>query len=173
MTYWTGKADEFATCDPSQWPDDLELSVDVVGIGNREQALSHLALVGNLQEKLNSLLGGRADGPFVTADNIANAAQKLAELLGYRTPGMFFQPPGRAVAAAGHSAGLLPDPAVLAAQAQIEIQQAAAAADIDIKRHKVWSDIAIAAFKAQQWAEIERFKAGAKATLERSSTTSR
>jgi hypothetical protein len=161
VSYWTGKDDTFACCDPTRWPDELELSVDVVGVGNREQALEHLGLVGTLQEKLIALQGGHPDGPFVTAENIANGAQKLTEVLGYKTPGMFFQPAAKVVAAAAQSrpvAGV--DPALLAAQAQIEIQREAAQADIQIKREKAQADMAIAVFKARQWAEIERFKAG-------------
>ena len=52
------------------------------------------------------------------------------------------------------------DPALLAAQAQIEIQREAARADIEIKREKARADMAIAAFKARQWADIERMKLG-------------
>jgi hypothetical protein len=76
-----------------------------VGIGNREQALGHLAMVGGLQEKLIALQGGRPGGPLVTAENIANGAQKLTELLGLQHAGT-----------------------------QIEIQRALAEADIEIKR---------------------------------------
>ena len=92
VAYWPQMGGAFASCDPSQWPDDMELSVDVAGIGNREQAIGHLALVGSLQEKLIAFQGGKAEGPFVTAENIANGAQKLTETLGYKTPGLFFQP---------------------------------------------------------------------------------
>ena len=159
LSYWTGRGDGFATCDPSQWPDELELSVDVVGIGNREQALGHLAMVGTLQEKLIALQGGCAEGPFVTAQHVANGAQKLTEALGYKAPGLFFQPPESLV---GPHAGpaVAVDPALLAAQAQIEIQREAARADIEIKREKARADMAIAAFKARQWADIERMKLG-------------
>src|SRR5712692_9696335 len=73
VNYWSGKA--FASCDPSQWPDDMELSVNVgLGTGNKDQAIRHLGLIGGLQEKLIALQGGSAGGPFVTAENIANSA---------------------------------------------------------------------------------------------------
>ena len=52
----------------------------------------------------------------------------------------------------------MPDPALLVAMAQIEIQRAAAAVDIDIKRRNARTDMAIAAFKARRWAEIESLK---------------
>ncbi len=170
IAYWPSMGGTFASCDPSQWPDDMELSVDVAGIGNREQAIGHLAVVGSLQEKLIALQGGKTEGPFVTAENIANGAQKLTEILGYKAPGLFFQPADKVA----NSASLTPLPApppapspeLLAAQAQIEILREAAAADMQIKREKAQADIAIAEFKARQWADIERFKAGLKAGLQ-------
>jgi hypothetical protein len=169
VAYWPQMGGAFATCDPSQWPDDMDLAVDVVGIGNREQAIGHLALVGSLQEKLIALQGGKAEGPFVTAENIANGAQKLTETLGYKTPGLFFQPADRVVnnaLPAPPPPQPAPSPELVAAQAQIEIMREAAAADIQIKREKAQADIAIAEFKARQWAEIERFKVGLKASLQ-------
>ena len=169
VAYWPQMGGAFASCDPSQWPDDMDLSVDVVGIGNREQTIGHLALVGSLQEKMIALQGGKAEGPFVTAENIANGAQKLTETLGYKTPGLFFQPADRVVNTASATPPPpqpAPSPELLAAQAQIEILRQAAAADMQIKREKAQADIAIAEFKARQWAEIERFKVGLKASLQ-------
>lgn len=167
IAYWPGGGTAFADCDPSQWPDDMELSVDVVGIANREQALGHLAMVGSLQEKLIALQGGKADGPFVTAENVANGAQKLTEALGYKTAGLFFQAPDKVAAPTlpAPPPQPMPPPELLAAQAQIAILREAAATDTQIKREKAQADIAIAEFKARQWAEIERFKAGLKAEL--------
>jgi hypothetical protein len=169
VAYWPQMGGAFASCDPSQWPDDMELSVDVVGIGNREQAIGHLALVGSLQEKLIALQGGKAEGPFVTAENIANGAQKLTETLGYKTPGVFFQSADKVVEASAvpvpPPSQPPPSPELVAAQAQIAIMREAAAADVQIKREKAQADIAIAEFKARQWAEIERFKVGLKASL--------
>ena len=170
VAYWPRTGGGFANCDPSQWPDDMDLSVDVVGIGNREQAIGHLALVGTLQEKLIALQGGNADGPYVTAENIANGAQKLTETLGYKTPGLFFQPSDKVVEASSlpvpPPSQPPPPPELVAAQAQVEIMRQAAAADVQIKREKAQADIAIAEFKARQWAEIERFKVGLKASLQ-------
>ena len=132
--------------------------------------MQHLALIGSLQEKLLALQGGRTDGPFVTAEDIANATQKVTETLGFKTSGLFFQPPERvaaAIAAPPQPTQPAPDPAVAAAIAQIEIDKQAAAADAAIKRLKAEAEIEIARWKAEQWAEVEKFKAGVKATLER------
>jgi hypothetical protein len=171
VKYWSGK--QFANCDPSRWPDEMELSVNVgLGTGSKDQAIQHLALIGTLQEKLIALQGGQADGPYVTPENIANAAQKVTETLGFKTPGLFFQPADRIAAAVSTTAEpqpappLQPDPAVALAMAQIEIAKQSAAADAEIKRLKAQADIEIAQWKARQWAEVERYKAGLKAALD-------
>jgi hypothetical protein len=156
LRYWPGGGGASADCDPSQWPEDTDVSVDVVGIGNREQTLGHLAMIGSLQEKLVALQGGRADGPFVTAANIASGAQKLAETLGYRTPGLFFQPAERIAATPPPPTGSAVDPATLLANAQIEILRDRTAAEIRIKGQKARAEIAIARFKARHWAEAQR-----------------
>jgi hypothetical protein len=147
----------------------MELSVNVgLGTGNRDQSLQQLGLIGSLQEKLLALQGGQPTGPFVTAENIANATQKVTETLGFKSPGLFFATP-EAVAKGGSPAPQPPqpppDPETQAALAQIEITRQAAAADADIKRMKAQADIEIAQWKAAQWAEIERFKVGLKAQL--------
>ena len=174
VKYWSGK--QFASCDPSRWPDEMELSVNVgLGTGNKDQAIGHLALIGTLQEKLIALQGGHADGPYVTPENIANAAQKVTETLGFKSPGLFFQPPDR-IAAAVQSGEpppgppTQPDPGMALAMAQIDIAKRAAEADVETRRLKAQADIEIAQWKARQWAEIERFKVGLKAELHAAGT---
>ena len=164
VQWWPGRGGAFASCDPRQWPDDMDVSVDVVGIGNREQALGHLALVGSLQEKLIALQGGAADGPFVTAANIANAAQKLSEMLGYRTPGLFFRSPEAAALAVRSLPSPAVDPSLQVAHAEIEIMREKAGAEIAIRHDKARADAAIAEFKARKWAEIEDCKAKMKSS---------
>ena len=138
-----------------------------VGTGNKDQAIRHLGLVGDLQEKLIALQGGSANGPFVVAENIANAAQRVTETLGFKSPGLFFQPPERVAASGGLSARppQPQDPGVAVAMAQIDIARQAAAADAEIKRLKAQADIDLARWKAEQWAEIERLKVGLKAEV--------
>lgn len=141
VQYWTGKSDAFASCDPTQWPDDMAVSIDVVGIGNREQTIGQLAQIAQAQQQLIQLQGGHADGPFVTAENVATTANKLAETLGYKTPGMFFQPP-EAVASASQQQQQNqqpppPNPEMLKVQAQIAADQAKAQADQHMAQQKL------------------------------------
>lgn len=178
ISYRVGKG-MFATVDPTQWPDDMSVSVDEgTGTGGKEAAVAKLGMVAQSQEKLIALQDGKAEGPWVTAENVANTAQALAEKLGFKTPGRFFQDPSKvAQHVAQPDAPPPPSPELLAAQAQIEILREAAAADIQVKREKAaadaqiarekaQSDIAIAEYKAMQWAQIEREKAGLKAQLD-------
>lgn len=162
VAWWPCKGSAFAHCDPSRWPEDMDLSVDVAGIGNREQMLGHLAIIASLQEKLIALQGGHVRGPLVTVENVAAGAQKLAETLGYRSPGLFFQPPERAIETASKSAEVLPnvDPAALLAIAQIEVMRERATADIRIKEEKARAEVAIANFKAREWANLARLRRG-------------
>jgi hypothetical protein len=145
--YWAGKT--FKTVDPSQWPDDMSLTVNVgLGTGNTQQELEHLSLIAAAQEKLVLMQGGPS-GPFVTAENIANTSQKLAEKLGFKTPGMFFQPPEQVAQAAQQPQQQKPDPAM----AKVEAEAAAAAAkhqaDVKLAEQKLISDNALAQQKMQ------------------------
>lgn len=178
ISYRIGK-ETWGTVDPTQWPDDMAATVDVgTGTGGREAAVAKLGTVVTIQEKLIALQGGKADGPYVTPENVANAAQSFADKLGYKTAGRYFQPPAKVAEAIANQQPTAPQmsPEMMAAQAQIAIMEQAAAADIQIKRdkaaadvetarEKAKADIAIAEFKAMQWAQIEREKAGLKAEL--------
>jgi hypothetical protein len=136
--YWAGKT--FKTVDPSKWPDDMSLTVNVgLGTGNTQQELEHLSLIAAAQEKLVLMQGG-PNGPYVTPENIANTSQKLAEKLGFKTPGMFFQPPE---------------------------QREAAAIDMQLRREQADLDMQIAREKAALEADLAREKAALDADLSR------
>jgi hypothetical protein len=175
VSYHNGKA--FANCDPTQWPDEMAVNVNVAGITNQEQTLQHLMVIQATMEKLVALQGGAANGPYVYAENVANLAQAQADTLGYKQPGFFFASADKVAEWQPPAAGEAPtDPALLAAQAQIEIMRQAAAAEVEIKRQKAAADVEstrdkaradveIAWFKAKQAAETERMKALQKADL--------
>lgn len=124
--YWTGNA--FASVDPTQWPDELGLSVNV-GSGSRDQAIAHLNVIGQAQATLITLQGGQANGPYVTPDNVANTASKMAQVLGYQAPGTFFQPPDKVMASiqqmAANPPATPPDPKLQAEQARAQADMAA------------------------------------------------
>jgi hypothetical protein len=128
IQYWNGQS--MGTVDPTKWPDDLELTVNV-GAGTRDQALQGLAMIAAAQEKLIVLQQGQANGPYVTAENVANLVHKTSETIGYKTPGMFFQPPEKVVAQVQHMAENppLPTPEQQAAMAKFQAESQRAQAE--------------------------------------------
>jgi hypothetical protein len=155
--YWAGKT--FKTVDPSKWPDDMSLTVNVgLGTGNTQQELEHLQLIAAAQQQLVLLQGGSATGPYVTPENIANTSQKLAEKLGFKTPGMFFQPPEQVAQAAAQQQGQppKPDPAMLKVQADAEAAAAKHQADVQLAQQKLVSDNALAQQKMQAESQQKR-----------------
>jgi hypothetical protein len=146
VKYWSGKT--FKTVDPSKWPDDMDLTVNVgLGTGNTQQELEHLNFIAVAQEKLITLQGG-TNGPFVTAENVATLTNKMAEKLGFKTPGMFFQPPEAVMQATAQPQQPKPDPEMMKVQGQLMAQKA-----------KQEGEMALAAAKAQAEAEQRRQQA--------------
>lgn len=179
--YWAGSA--FKTIDPTKWPDDVDLTVNVgLGTGNTQQELEHLQFVGVAQEKLITLQGG-TNGPFVTTENVANLSNKLSEKLGFKTQGLFFQPPEKAMEMAAQPQQAKPDPemvkvegqlaaqkakqdgemALAAARAQAEVEQrrAQAAIDLEIERERNAQQLTAMREKATLEAQLARDKAAA------------
>lgn len=145
--YWTGSS--FKTVDPTKWPADVDLTVNVgLGTGNAQQEIEQLTLLELTMEKLVALQGGQANGPFVLPDNVANLAQKKAEKLGFKTPGLFFQPPEKVLEATAQPQPPKPDPEMVKVQGQLAAQKA-----------KQEGEMALAAAKAQAEAEQRRAQA--------------
>jgi hypothetical protein len=181
--YWAGKS--FKTVDPSKWPNDMDLTVNVgLGTGNTQQELEHLSFIAQIQEKLVMLQGG-TNGPFVTGENLANTSQKMAEKLGFKTPGMFFQPPE--VVMQTPPGEPKPDPEMAKVQGQLAAQKAKqegemllasakaqaeamqrqeqARIDLQLAREKAAADMQIARERAALDMQIAREKAALDAQL--------
>lgn len=156
VKYFNGRT--FVECDPTKWPDDMEMSVNV-GSGSREQALQGLTLVATAQEKAITLQGGD-EGPYVTPDNVANLLQKLTETIGYKTPGLFFQPPEKATEM---KKGQQPkqDPKMVEVQAKIAADQAAFQAEQALNQQKLEADIMAKQRQAAIDMQLAREKANA------------
>jgi hypothetical protein len=165
-SYWAG--DTFKTVDPTKWPDDVDLTVNVgLGTGNTQQELEHLSFIAQAQEKLVTLQGG-TNGPFVTAENVANLANKMSEKLGFKTQGMFFQPPEKVAQTppaeppkdpkmAEVEAKIMADQAAF--QADQQLNQQKLMADIEAKRQQAAIDMQLARERAAQELQIAREKA--------------
>lgn len=80
--------DEWQTCHPEMWPDDMHLIVNV-GTSNKMEEQQNLVGIGAAQEKIIAAQGG-VNGPVVTLEHVANTGRKLAVAGGYRATSQFF-----------------------------------------------------------------------------------
>lgn len=156
--YWDGNA--FKQADPAQWPDDMDLTINVgLGTGNTQQELEHLQLIGATQAGLIMQQGGIA-GPFVTAENVANLTQKMSEKLGFKTPGLFFQP--AEIVAQQPPQPPKPDPKMIETQAKIQADQAKFQADTQLAQAKLQADMAQKREQAAIDVQLQREASAAK-----------
>jgi hypothetical protein len=184
ISYYT-KGD-WATCDPTKWPDDMNLIVAVgTGTGNQTQEIQNLMLIGAAQEKLVMAQGGPG-GPIVKPEHMANTARKLVEAAGFRATGQFVanakdvakepmqpkQDPEMAKVQAKAQADQQALQANIALkrmemEADIQLQRERAAADMQIAREKAALDLQIAREKAALDAQLKSQELAAEAALEK------
>jgi hypothetical protein len=149
--------------DPSRWNSDMDMTVRVgMGMGDKDQQLSHAMMLGSLQQQAAPL-------GFVSADNLRNAAELLVNAMGIKGVDRFFTfPQGPAahaplgmkppVVPAGMNPpapppgmappGLsVPNPAIT--QAHIANEAARTQADIRLSAAKAQAEARIADFKAR------------------------
>src|SRR5881628_1431395 len=79
--------------DPRQWRDEMPVTVSVgLGTGNRDQILSHLAQIIQLQGTIVTQQGG-VNGPLVYTQNVYDALRQLQENAGFKQS--FFADPSQ------------------------------------------------------------------------------
>jgi hypothetical protein len=189
VKYWNGS--DFATVDPTKWPDDMSLEVSVgMGVSNKQQQLQYLGLVGQGQEKLWEAQGGQ-EGPMLTVDHLANTFRKAVEVAGFKNTGQFVNSDQEIMQAKAQKAQQPPPPTPLMAdvqakhqarmaeiaadtqakqaqqQSDAQLQQQKLVADIDLRRQQAEADMLIAREKAQQDMALAREKADLDARLKR------
>lgn len=185
VKYYNGE--DFADCDPTKWPDDMHLVVNVaLGTGNKQQEMQNLMLVGAAQEKLVAAQGG-VQGPLVKLDQMAHTARKLIEAAGFKATGMFVASP-KDIAQAGPTPPK-PDPEMAkvqqkaqadmaslqakaqadqqALQANIALKRMEMEANIQLKREEAAADMQIARERAALDIQLAREKAALDAELKR------
>lgn len=183
MQYYNGE--DFARCDPTKWPDDMHLQVNVgLGTGNKQQQAQDLMLIGAMQEKLVAAQGG-TQGPLVTPEHMANTGRKLTEALGFKGTGEFLASPKEIKAAPPQQPPPNPEMAKVQAKAQadaaalqmkaqadqqslqadIALQRMRMEAEIQLKREQAAADMQIAREKAALDLQLAREKAALDAEL--------
>jgi len=158
--------------DPAQWKDDMTVTVSVgLGTGNRDQIMSHLMALLNVQQQIVMAQGG-ISGPLVYGKNIFDTVTKLSENAGFKSNWAVQDPtvpPPPSVT--GPPQPPKPDPAAQQAQAmaQVEMQsiQAKAQADIQVGAQKAQHQSQLASQKAAQDQQLAGQQAAHQQQLDR------
>jgi hypothetical protein len=159
---------EWQECDPTKWPDDMHLIVNV-GTSNKQQEQMNLLGIGAAQEKIGLAQGG-FNGPVVTLEHVANTGRKFAEAAGYRGTSAFFASDKDIKQALAQPQAPKVDPEMAKVQAQAAADQAKLQADAQIaqqrltfetqqKRQQAAIDMQLARERAAQELQIAREKA--------------
>jgi hypothetical protein len=178
---------EWQECDPTKWPDDMHLIVNV-GTSNKQQEQMNLLGIGAAQEKIGLAQGG-FNGPVVKMEHIANTGRKLAEASGFRATTQFFASEKDVQQAEAMPKETPPSPEMLkvqadAAAAQAKLQadsqiaqqrlafetqqkQQSAAIDLQIRREQAQLDMQLAREAAAQQLQLKREEAVLNAQLKR------
>lgn len=145
--------------DPREWKTQYDMTINVgLGTGNKDQNAAHLMNI--LQVQKEGLPLGLA-----TPQNIYTSAKKLAENMGFKDGGIFFTDPSTQQPKEPQ-----PDPNLVKAQSDMEINQKKADQDMAIADKKAQQDAAI---KQQEFqAEMARDEQRFNADLERKSKES-
>jgi hypothetical protein len=136
VSYYGGQ--DWATCNPSAWPDDMHLEVSVgTGTGNKVQEIQNLLMVGQGQEKLIQAQGG-VDGPLVNKEHIANTFRRMVQAAGFKATQQFVASDKDIEAAVQQSGPAQPpqDPIVQAEQVKAQAMVQAKQAELAMKQQE-------------------------------------
>jgi hypothetical protein len=154
--------------DPAQWKNDMTVTVNVgLGTGNRDQILSHLMALLNIQQQI--VMGQQGmSGPLVYAKNIYDTVGKVSENAGFKSNFAVTDPtvpPPPSVT--GPPQPPKPDPTQAMAQAEMQLQQQKAASDVQLNEQKAGHQQQLSSQKAAQEMQIADQQAGHQQRLDR------
>lgn len=169
VEYYAGKGSDWKKCDPTKWPDDMDLAVNVGGAtGNKQQEMQNLMLIGQGQKALIDAQGG-VHGPLITLPNIANTFRKLCEAAGYKGTQEFVASDKEIQVASVAQQGQPPKPSPEMQKAIVDAQvkQQTAQSDIQLAQQKATADIQLEREKAAAELQIIRDRAAAELQIKR------
>lgn len=148
--------------DPRSWNTEFDMTVTVgLGNGNRDMMAAQLMQILGIQMQAIQFQGG-INGPFVTGENVYNLMEKYIQAVGLKTATPYFtdpqgQPPQPPK----------PDPEMMKAQAQMQLEQQKAQQQFGLEQAKAENQKQIEMIQAQADIEVMRMKAGVDAELAR------
>lgn len=147
---------EWVEMDPRHWNADMDVTVNVgLGTGNKDQNLIHLENIFQKQVVLHE--SGKVP---IEYPHVYETVAKMVENMGIPNPERFFPDPTRVPEQEPQ-----PDPAMVQAQMELQLEQQKAQADIQIQREKHTAQIELEREKATAQARLAEQKAQFEARL--------
>jgi len=128
---------------------------ELLRTGNRDQILQHVGTILQMQAEIVKLQGGLS-GPLVTPQNAFDALEVLTENAGFKQS--FFTDPSNQQNQPGGPPQPPPDPKMMQAQHQMQLDQQKAQIDAQVQQTRLQADLQIqqAKLQAEQQAARER-----------------
>lgn len=131
--------DDFKTIDPTKWPDDMGMEVNVgFGASNKQQQLQHLGLVAQGQEKLWAAQGNQP-GPLLKLNHLANTFRRMVRTMGIKTTDEYVAS-DQEIAASPPPQPPPTDPKIALEQQKLQVQQQESANQDQIDRQRLAFD---------------------------------
>lgn len=143
---------QWVTVDPRNWKtrDDLTINVGL-GTGSKSQRIVQTMQIVSLQAQ--ALQAGKTN--LVNDTNLYNSAKEVTRLLGHKDVNAFFTDPATQPPPQQQQA---PDPKVMQAQAQIQLQQAKQQSDLQHQQSKFQVDAALEQQKFEHQKQLDLSK---------------
>jgi hypothetical protein len=147
---------------PTTWGVRSDMTIEIgLGASGKEHELQVLTQLGEQFREIITLQGGLS-GPLVTAPNVYNLMKRTIEKAGIKAPETFITDP----ATVPHQPPK-PDPEMMKAQGQMQLEQAKAQGQLQLEHAKSQAQMQVSAQQAQQDAEVTRYKADLDAQIRR------
>jgi hypothetical protein len=149
--------------DPTSWGSRSDMTIEIgVGAGGDEQQMMALSRGLEVMERLIDKQGG-LNGPMVTADNAYALLKRFYERgLKFKSADPFLTDPAEAPPQEPK-----PDPAMMEAQAKLQMEQQKAQAQMQFQAQKAEADMALARERAGLEMQLERDKQQAQLSFQR------
>lgn len=165
--------DDWVEMDPRAWSADMDVTINVgLGAGSRDRDLQMLAGIKQSMELILGQMG--PTNPIAPLDKYANVLRKMVECSGLKSPDQFFNELGpEEMQQLQQAAQNKPDPAMMEAQAKLQIEQAKAQADAQLSEQRAAAELQLQRDKAGAQLEADREAAALKLQLAREEAAAR
>jgi hypothetical protein len=147
---------QWVPMDPRSWNANMDCSINVgLGSGSRDRDLQMLSGIKQSQELILGQMG--PTGPLVSLIEYRNTLAKMVEVAGIKTPEQFFKEvPPEALQQMAQANANKPDPAMMEAQAKLQIEQGKAQADAQLSQQRAAAELQLSRDKSAAQMQADR-----------------